>query len=534
MLVVLAVAPGWATYWDADLLAIYRNNQREVFDSDEKIREAVENTDVLFFREGINETISVIRPKGAHRAVVVNGKVVSSTMPQDLQCVRALGHVPMLLHPDPKKAFVLGMGTGVTLGSVSVHPELEELHLAEIEPLVLEAAKSFADVNHDVANDPRLRIAINGGRNFLLTTEERYDVITADPIHPWSRGSAYLYTREYFELAASRLRPGGIMCQWLPIYELTPEDLATVVGTFSKNFRHVLLWLTFWDAELIGSNDPIVIDPEDLERRLSHPKVAADLAEVGMGTVEDFLSYFVAGTEPLRRFGARGTVNTDDNLHLEFSAPKSVGIPGLMAENVWILSGFRESPGAHTRRHPDPSVQEEWSGMWRRLREAGRLFAPAHAQWLRGGALTAEFETAFRPLELAFPEYSPTRLLTRFREMEWRRTPKLVSRISLAVRSANGVVDPLDLAAVKMHVGERRGSVAFVDNARRRLFGRLYVDGDDAQDVDRRMDALAEAVLGDVGRLHRDLESRNGGRPPYRNDFSARLESLIRARGPEP
>ncbi|HEY5657101.1 MAG TPA: fused MFS/spermidine synthase, partial [Myxococcota bacterium] len=140
VLVALAAFPDWGHIWNRKYFAIYRNNQEDVFDSAFKIGDALRNTDVLFFHEGINETISVIRPKGGHQAVIVNGKVVASTNRQDIQCQYTLGHLPMLLHPDPKRAFVLGLGTGMTLGAVSVHPSLEKLVLAEIEPSVASAA----------------------------------------------------------------------------------------------------------------------------------------------------------------------------------------------------------------------------------------------------------------------------------------------------------------------------------------------------------------------------------------------------------
>ena len=142
----------------------------------------------------------------------------------------------MLLHREPRKVFVLGTGSGMTLGATSVHPSVERLTLAEIEPAVLGVARTFARDNHDVLDDPRLRVVFDDGRNFLRTTRERFDVITADPIHPWFSGAGYLYTKQYFDLAASRLAPGGVMCQWLPIYELDGANLRSIVRTFRSSF----------------------------------------------------------------------------------------------------------------------------------------------------------------------------------------------------------------------------------------------------------------------------------------------------------
>ena len=169
----------------------------------------------------------------------------------------------MLLNKNPKKVLVVGLGSGMTLGATSAHPSVEQITLLEIEPKVIGVAKTFERYNHNVLNHPKLRIIFNDGRNFLMTTEDKFDVITADPIHPWFRGAGYLYTTEYFKLASEHLLPGGVICQWLPIYEMTSEDLKSVVRTFREHFRYTMLWLTHYDAELVGSNSPIIIDEAD-------------------------------------------------------------------------------------------------------------------------------------------------------------------------------------------------------------------------------------------------------------------------------
>lgn len=514
--VFLGANPGWGRVWDERLFAIFRNNQRSAFDTDERVADALENTEVLFYREGANETISVIEPKGAARAVIVNGKTVASSMPQDRQCQYTLGHLPMLLHPDPRHVFVLGMGTGMTLGAVSVHPEVETLVLAEIEPSVVDAARLFSEFNHAVADDPRLRVVANDGRNFLLTTEERFDVITADPIHPWTRGSAYLYTTEYYETARSRLAPGGIMCQWLPIYELTERDLATVVRTFSASFRHVMLWLTFWDAELVGSDEPIRIDPEALARRIAHPPVASDLAAVEMGTVADFLSFFVAGTEGLRRFAAGGIVNTDDNLYLEFAAPASVGIPGLMGRNVAALGAAREPL---SRYLSGDTAGLDVPGLDR----AGRAYDAAHALWLVGEGGSPAFERAFGRVRDEFPGYAPGRFLEARVEEERSRTPRLLDEVELAVLLPDGRTSSFVLSAVTMKIGDERGAVVFVDSEAREIFAQRYVDAP-AEALDAR---LREVGLGGLAAARAAHAEERGGALPRIGRFRARLREVL-------
>ena len=154
-------------------------------------------TRLLYYEEGRSSTVAVVDAAlGAlqQRYIAVNGKVVASDGGRDMEVQLLLGHVPVLLHPNPRRVLVIGFGAGVTLGSVAAHEGIEELTLVEIEPAVLAAGSLFAHVNEDVLSDPRLEVMIQDGRNFVKTTERTFDVITADPVHPWAAGSAYLYT----------------------------------------------------------------------------------------------------------------------------------------------------------------------------------------------------------------------------------------------------------------------------------------------------------------------------------------------------
>ncbi len=391
VIAMLALHPGLWRMWDLKYFAIYRNNTREAFNTAFNMKDAMENTDVLYYAEGVQATVSAIKVKGGSQAFITNGRIEASNQKEGIQCQYTLGHLPMLLNKNPRKVFVLGTGSGMTLGATSVHPSVEEIVLAEIEPKVLGVARTFSRYNHDVLDNPKLRIVFNDGRNYLMTTKKKFDVITADPIHPWFSGAGYLYTAEYFRLAAEHLNPGGIACQWLPIYELSVDDLKCVVKTFSENFRYTMLWLTRNDAELVGSNDPIVIDEEELERRIAAPGVFDDLKSVDMGSADDFLAYFVMGTKGMKEFGAGGVINTDDNLHLEFSAPMSMDVPTQGREratpctgtgNPCCLTCFLQRGLPHgTPRSNGPNG----------ISGQARTYALAHVLFLSGGSGTPEF-----------------------------------------------------------------------------------------------------------------------------------------------
>ena len=241
--------------WDLHLLAIFRNNMVSAYSAEAgaSLDRVAARSAVLYYREGKGANVSVV--DGARsRALVIDGKTVATDGLSDLQHELILGHVPVLVHPRPRSVAVVGLGAGVTLGAVLAHPDLERVVVVEIEPAVVDGARKFAHVNDRAVDDPRLEIAFQDGRNYLRTTSERFDVITADPIHPWARGAAYLYTREYYELARDHLTDRGVMCQWLPLYELSLDNVRSAVATFAAVFEHGSLWQTANDAIIPSSN----------------------------------------------------------------------------------------------------------------------------------------------------------------------------------------------------------------------------------------------------------------------------------------
>lgn len=500
VLIFLAVNNNALRMWDMKFFAVYRNNQPDAFRTPQIIKEAVENTDVLYYAEGTEATISSIKVKGGAQALSINGKIVASTLMEGQQCQLTLGHLPMLLHKDPKKVLVIGLGTGMTLGATSVHPGVEEITLVEIEPKVVGGARTFKDYNHNVLDDPKLKIVFNDGRNFLLTTEEKYDVITADPIHPWAQGASYLYTVEYFKMASERLRPGGIMCQWLPVYELSTEDIKSVVKTFSKNFKYTMLWLTYHDAELIGSNSPIVIDEEELEKRIGSGEIYKDLKKVFMGSATDFLSYFVAGTDELKAFSSDGILNTDDNLYLEFSSPFSIATL-TMADNInAILEHMNEGILPYLLRPEDKGMRAAQELKWNNNQKAARV--SISAQTLLVGNLydTREFHLLMSVLEKSYSSFAPGRYLKVEYMKEVARIPRVLEQRTLVFLNKEGGRFPVEITALFVPFAGERSKVAFVDNAARIIYGQTFFPG---QYLDESAKLHAGDVMAFIGDLYR-------------------------------
>ncbi len=470
-----AIFPAWGRAWDQRFFAVYTNNGRSL-DTPERIQEHLLETEVLYYHEGVNETVSVIRPMGdVQQAFIVNGRPEASNAPMDIQIQRGLGHIPLLLHPNPRTVFVLGTGSGMTLGATAIHESVERVVLGEIEEGVLGVARTFGEWNHGVLDNPKLKIVFNDGRNHLATTRETFDVITADPIHPWSGGASYLYTLEYFRSMASRLAPGGIVSQWLPLYEMSTHDLQTVVRTFCAGFRHVMIWVTYYDAELVGSNDPIVIDEGALSRRMAVPAIRDDLAPVHMGSAGDLLAFFMMGDAGAWAFGQGGDLNTDDNLLLEFSAPASQGV-STDHLNVLALSAHRESLLPYLAAAPGGEERRAQVARWTRLDDVGRVFDRTHALFLANRSSPA-LVPLYSAVQEREPGYAPLQFLLDERDFSQRCDPTLVAETVFEMGSAPTGRRSLRISAVRQFVGRGRVLVSFVDNSRREIFGQRYLYG---------------------------------------------------------
>jgi spermidine synthase len=203
--------------------------------------------------------------------------VEASAELQDMRTQRMLGHLPALMHAGPRSALVVGCGAGVTAGTFVVHPEVRQIVICELEPLVPKVvARYFARENHNVPRDPRTQVVFDDARHFIFTTRQKFDVITSDPIHPWIKGAATLYTREYFELCKRRLNPGGVVAQWAPLYESSLETVRSEIATFFEVFPNGTIWSNSmngpgYDVVLLGTAGIPRIDVDALEARLARP-----------------------------------------------------------------------------------------------------------------------------------------------------------------------------------------------------------------------------------------------------------------------
>ncbi len=228
----------------------------------------------LYLEEGATASVAVTEGVAGAKQFHIAGKVEASDMDVDMRLERMLGHIPALLHPRPRSILIVGVGAGVTAGALSIHPEVERIVICEIERVVPESARLyFGDENHHVFDDPRVELVFDDARHFLQTTKETFDIITSDPIHPWVRGAATLYSLEYLQLARAHLNPGGVVTQWIPLYETDLRSVKSEIATFAQVFPDTTLWnpdLLEEGYDLVGAwarRRQLPIDEAELARR---------------------------------------------------------------------------------------------------------------------------------------------------------------------------------------------------------------------------------------------------------------------------
>lgn len=285
--------------------------------------------DVIYMGEGWNASVAVTRLSNGVLNYHNAGKVQASSEPQDMRLQRMLGHMTTLIPANPTRVLVIGCGAGVTAGAVSIEPRLEQLTIAEIEPLVPQVVSTyFAEHNFDVVRNPKTRIVLDDARHFLMTTDEKFDAITSDPLDPWVKGAAMLYTREFFEEVKEHLNPGGVVTLFVQLYESTPAAVKSEIATFLEAFPNGVVWGNTqngagYDLVLMGTIDPVRIDVDAIERRLKSPdyaRVSQSLSEIGMRSAPDLFATYAGKRPDLDPWMSDAIINRDRNLRLQYLA----------------------------------------------------------------------------------------------------------------------------------------------------------------------------------------------------------------------
>ncbi|GIW11222.1 MAG: spermidine synthase [Dehalococcoidia bacterium] len=270
--------------------------------------------EVLWYREGVESSVTVVRnPADRTITLYTNSRGQARDDPALVEFHRLLGHVPMLVHPAPKQALIVGIGGGATAGAIAKYPEVH-VDAAELSDAVIEAVRFFAHVNYAFFQLPNVTIRQVDARNYLLLTTQRYDVVSGDAIRPNDAGSATLYSLEYYQLVARALTETGVMAQWVPPF--SDYQYKMILRTFLTAFPYATLWQS--GDIIVGSKSPQVIERVRLQARFADPQLAAVLREAGLAQPNDFLSRFNAGADEIRARIGPGPIITDDRPVIEY------------------------------------------------------------------------------------------------------------------------------------------------------------------------------------------------------------------------
>jgi spermidine synthase len=291
------------------------------------------DANVVYVGEGLTASIAVTQEPSGILTYHNAGKTQASTYPQDLRLQRMLGHLSTLVPDEPKAVLVIGLGAGITAGAVSIDPAVERVIVAEIEPLVPQvAAKYFAAPNFGVVTNPKVEIHADDGRHYLATTGETFDAITSDPLDPWVKGAANLYTREFWRLCKERLNDGGVVTVFLQLYESTDAAVQSEIATFFDVFPQGALFANLvegqgYDAVLFARAGDTPIDVERVTRRLDsagYAPVARSLRDVGFDSALDLLGTYAGQATDMQVWLNDAAINTDRSLRLQYLAAQGL------------------------------------------------------------------------------------------------------------------------------------------------------------------------------------------------------------------
>ncbi|MEO0128824.1 MAG: fused MFS/spermidine synthase [candidate division WOR-3 bacterium] len=268
---------------------------------------------VLYYKETRDGTVIVSEDRSTGiRSCYVNNSAVIGTTYDALKVVKMLGNLPFIFNPDAREVLVIGFGVGITTSAIAKY-DIKQIDCVEICPGLREAAKYFAKFNNYIYNNPLVNFIPNDGRNFLLLSKKRYDIISCDPTHP-ILGSGSLYTKEYFRLCKEHLSEKGVVCQYLPFHKLSPKQFKSLIKTFADVFPHTSIWLGYSHGILVGTNHSQKIKFESFknvkDEMLNDPYLLA-------------VSYLL-DTEKINHFSIGAKINTDDKPILEFFTPLSL------------------------------------------------------------------------------------------------------------------------------------------------------------------------------------------------------------------
>jgi spermidine synthase len=346
IVLMLVFSPGWNRKLMTSAVYVYA----PLYQDTEGLEESMGRRRILFYDEGPGATVSVERQANL-LSIRIDGKIDASSS-GDMITQELISHLPLLLHSAPDTVLLIGLGSGVSLGSAATH-QVRHIDCVELLENVIDAAHFFDEYSYNSMSDPRVNMIVGDGRNHVWLTDRKYDVVISQPTNPWISGVGDLFTLEFFAKARSRLKPGGLMCAWFQIYHMGDPELRATLKAFVSVFPNSTLWLANEsDVILIGSTEPVDIDERMIER-MKRPGVREDLARVLIKRETDLLSALLMKPRDLNRFaGEARELHTDDNMLVEFRAGRRI----FEATHIIHLHNFYRNLKIYAFEHLDADL----------------------------------------------------------------------------------------------------------------------------------------------------------------------------------
>jgi spermidine synthase len=432
--------------WDRDLLAsgAYKYApylESSAFDS------VLRAGQLKYYKEGAAGTVSVRQLAGT-LSLAIDGKVDASNG-GDMLTQRLLGLLPVLLHGNAHEICIIGLGSGVTSGAALAPGTVKQADVVEISPEVVEASHLFDRENGSVLSRPETRLIVGDGRSHLRLTPRQYDVIVSEPSNPWMAGVATLFTREFFQAARARLKPGGLLCQWAHTYDIAASDLRSIVATFGSVFPQGTMWMVGeGDLLLVGGADnaqPLRLDGLAAAAGTGDvPKALEGVGISGDGRAFALLSLYAGGPRELGRFSAGAPLQSDDRTALEFSAPR--GIYGRMAnENGETIRRLLANRPAPVQAAFDTATDSSWT-------TRGRME-------LKADAYALAYDAFHRAVEMNTRNAAALNGLSQAAALARKTVDELTWLASLAAADPGNIAVQIERSHLLAATGDLRGAV---------------------------------------------------------------------------
>jgi spermidine synthase len=312
-----------------------------------------DSSQIVYTVEGRNSSVAIGKWPNGSTEIDVNGHIEATSEPFDMKLQRMVGHLPGLLHPNPKSILGIGFGAGVSAGSFTRYPTIEHITVCEIEPVIPPTStRFFALQNYEVYKNPKTHVVFDDARHYLMTTKEKFDIIASDPLDVFAKGTAALYTKEYFDAVKRHLNPGGYFTLYVPLYETDMATIKSELATFFEVFPYGTIWANTregrgYDMVFMGQAEPLQINVDEVTARAARPDYAPvieSLRDIGVGSVESLLSTYAGSASDFADWLRGSVINRDRDLKLQYMA--GWGINSNLQDAIYReIMSRRKSPG---------------------------------------------------------------------------------------------------------------------------------------------------------------------------------------------